>query len=966
MLRQSVIIYILSFLSIQYANASIKDIGVPVIRNFERIEYESGTQNWSITQSGNGVMYFGNNHGLLSFDGAFWQSYPVPNGSNVRSVFYSKQNEQLYIGAFNDFGVIESDSIGQPLFVSFKPLVPEEYRGFTDVWNIYETPMGIIFQSFEAIFIYNNETIQVVEARSLFHLSYFVNGVYYVFDREMGLMELRNGFLKKIPQGEFFAHTEVWSILPLNQDEILIGTASNGLYRYDGVSLSAWETPANEMLKKFQIYSSLELDKDYLAFGTIQNGLIICDKKGNVKQIINREKGLQNNTVLSVHLDQNENLWLGLDNGIDYVELNSPITLLQDYYDFGTGYTSISFGNKLYLGTNQGLFFCDLSDINNPELGASHFKMIKNTSGQVWSLQKINDQLFCGHNNGSFVVKGAEAKAVSDIPGSWSYNEIPGRPDYFIQGTYTSMELCKFENGVMKHLNKIHGIDYSCQEVVCSPDGYIWVSHAFNGLKRFKLNETMDSLTLERHYTVDDGLPNNLFNKVKLMGNNDLLITTEKLIYKYDPTTDSFNEASFYNDLFGNNQMIYIQEDDQKNIWYVKNDNEGGVLRYLEDGTYKNVLFPFRKLKGKFIGSFFHFNSIDENNVLIALEKGFAHYEIGFVVDYMTNFTTSISSVSLLENEYVLYQGITTQKPVESDINYKQNSLRFTFSSQFYESAHLTKFSYMLDGFDETWSKWQSEPSKEYTNLPEGEYVFRVRSKNCYSVVAEAKPFSFKILPPWYKSIQAISVYFVLAAIFVWVIIFLVMRRFEKRHTKEKAELKKKYKEKENLLKQEALVAEKEIIRLRNDKLKVDMIHKDKELANSAMNLVQKNRYMNHVKEELKKLQSDVKVDSVRSRLNLIIRKLDKETANDKAWEVFETNFDDVHEDFIKRLRKEHPDVTPKELKLAAFLRMNISSKEIATLLNITTRGVEISRYRLRKKFNLDRTQNLTDYILSI
>jgi len=144
------------------------------------------------------------------------------------------------------------------------------------------------------------------------------------------------------------------------------------------------------------------------------------------------------------------------------------------------------------------------------------------------------------------------------------------------------------------------------------------------------------------------------------------------------------------------------------------------------------------------------------------------------------------------------------------------------------------------------------------------------------------------------------------------------------------------------------------------------MIHKDKELANSAINLVQKNKQFNKIKEELLKIQSELKEELVKSRIGTIIRKIDKETSNDESWSIFETNFEQVHEDFLKRIKELHPDISPKELKLAAYLRMNMSSKEIATLLNITTRGVEISRYRLRRKLNIDRNQNLIDYILSI
>ncbi len=949
----------------------VKEIGVPTIQNFKRSAYNAGTQNWAVEQGSNGVMYFGNNNGLLRYDGSFWGLFPVPNGSNIRSLHFSESQQILFAGAYNEIGYYSNDREGKLIYNSIMNLVPEKNKKFGDVWKIYEGPWGIVFQAFEGLYFYKDGKIEVVEPRSIFHYSYFVNGTLYILDRDNGLMEFKNGFLKKIPSGEFFIRNEVWSILPLNNDEILIGTAKDGLYHYDGVNLKPWNSEVNELCKRHQIYSSVEVDEMHLAFGTIQNGLIVCDKNGKVKQIINREKGLQNNTVLSMGLDIDGNLWLGLDNGIDYVEINSPVTLLQDYYGFGTGYTSIVYNDLLYIGTNQGLFYCRLERFKDPFLNSSDFKMVENTSGQVWSLQVINGLLFCGHNNGSYIVRGINAENINEVPGCWAYFSIPDKPEYYIEGTYNGLELCKFEGGSMKHLKNIRGINYSCQEVACLKDRYIWVSHAFNGVSLYRLTPSFDSVQFIRKFGRTDGLPSDYLNKIKLMNNGDVIITSPEGIYQFDFRSNVFARSVHYNSLFENKPVMYIQEDNKKNIWYICTNNEGGVLRFQEDGTYSNVSYPLYKLKGKFIGSFFHFNAIDDENVLIALEKGFAHYNPKMVIDYRRGYNAIINSVSILGKNEFIYSGLRVSNTENSEevtpqIKYKDNSLRLTYSGLFFEGNNETRFSYKMDGFDQEWSEWQTESAKEYTNLPDGDYTFRVKTQNKYGVESSPEPFNFTILPPWYKSIPAIMLYMALIIILTWFLVGLFLRKIEKSRLKEKELQKKRYLEKEEKLKNDAIVAEKEIIRLRNEKLRADMIHKDKELANTAINLVQKNKQLNKIKIDLLKIQSDLKEDLVKNRINMIVRKIDKETSNDESWSIFETNFEQVHEDFLKRIKELHPDISPKELKLSAYLRMNISSKEIATLMNITTRGVEISRYRLRRKFKLNRDQNLTDYILSI
>ena len=144
------------------------------------------------------------------------------------------------------------------------------------------------------------------------------------------------------------------------------------------------------------------------------------------------------------------------------------------------------------------------------------------------------------------------------------------------------------------------------------------------------------------------------------------------------------------------------------------------------------------------------------------------------------------------------------------------------------------------------------------------------------------------------------------------------------------------------------------------------MIHRDKELANQTMDLIRKNKFLAKIKEELEKTKNSSNDAFLKEKISSLINKIDRDVDHSKQWEVFETAFDDVHEDFLNRLKLRYPALTPKELKLCAYLRMNISTKEIAPLMNISIRGVEICRYRVRKKLNIDRDTNLTSLIIDL
>jgi len=191
-------------------------------------------------------------------------------------------------------------------------------------------------------------------------------------------------------------------------------------------------------------------------------------------------------------------------------------------------------------------------------------------------------------------------------------------------------------------------------------------------------------------------------------------------------------------------------------------------------------------------------------------------------------------------------------------------------------------------------------------------------------------------------------------------------RSIEKSRIKEKEQQRSKYKQREQQFKEDALETEKEMIRLRNEKLNLEMIHKEKELANSTLMIIQKNEMLNKLMHDLNRVKSALTDEQHKNQLNSTIKKISREIDNEKQWQVFNTHVEQVHEQLFIKLKEKYPDLTPRELSLCAYLRMNISSKEIATLMNISTRGVEISRYRIRKKLGLDRNANLTDFMMKL
>src|ERR1035437_9297945 len=618
-------------------NGQLLRYGLPGLRNFQRSEYNCGTQNWAVAQAPNGMIYFANNEGLLEFDGQHWTAYrDLP--LFYRSLCIDKK--RIYIGSFNEIGYYEADETGQLKYHSLRKLVKNNLSDIDEIWRIHKTSYGIVFQSFKGLFIYDGHTIQTVLPRSKFHFSYYVNGILWVYDDDEGLMQYREGKLKRIPDGNFFAGTEVWTILPVNDDQIIIGTAKKGLFFYDGVKVAPWNTPVNALLKQNQIFSGALIQDKYYAFGTIQNGLIISDRSGKPIMEMNKVRGLQNNTILSMCSDNEGSIWLGLDNGISMIDFNSPVTFVQNYFDLGTGYASVKFNNKFYLGTNQGLFVINWEEFLNPLKRKESFKMIEGTEGQVWNLSIIDNTLVCGHNNGAFQVMGDKAVKISQHEGAWTFLKINDR--IMLAGTYNGLSVYERVGNKLMFKNDILGFNISSRIMQIDNDGYIWISHWSKGIFRIKLDANFTKLKEFKSYGRKDGFPSdNGVNLFKLK--NDIVFTTDSGIYKYNNRKNRFETDQKYLNLFNEKRRIDgLTEDQGENIWYYGNQKVG-VFRTQEDGTYKNITAPFSQLSGRVIG-FEHINALDLKNVIIGIEGGFAHYNADYYKDYQKSFPVHITA----------------------------------------------------------------------------------------------------------------------------------------------------------------------------------------------------------------------------------------------------------------------------------------------------------------------------------
>jgi DNA-binding CsgD family transcriptional regulator len=937
--------------------------GIPEVCYFNRRNYSGGTQNWKLSQAANGLMYIANNEGILEFDGIDWRLLPKSIDVIHRSVL--ARDQRIYMGAFNEFGYYETNHKNDLVYHSLS--LTDDYKSVGDVWNILFFNGNIVFQADNGLVIYNENkgTQRWISAGSRISNAFVVNGLLLIYDEMAGLMEFRNDSLCEVPGGARFAGKSIGAILSLSPSEFLIATISDGLYCWDRKDFKPWQAPVAEFLAKMNVFCGVGYRDTQLVFGTIQSGVVVTDKSGNLLTMVNKDRGLNNNTVLGLTIDQEGNIWAGLDNGVARINYNSTINFIQGYYDIGTGYAA-SFGKEVvYLGTNQGLYYIKREMFDNPVKDRTGFHRLDKTSGQVWSLFTGKEgHLLCGHNKGVFEIVGEKVSQITppSVMGGWIFRYPPGRDDLLMVGTYNGLILLKYENERWIYYKKLTGFNESSRFMEWDGNR-LWITHGYKGVFRLQFSDDYETIAVVESFDNAPGLPSGLALNVSKV-NEDIIFCCEKGVFGYDNNSEAFYRH-YMNHYFTEDRFpVLVRQDSFLNYWFFTS-RDVGVLRKLDDGTYKKVTSPFYPVEGKLVNGFEYLNVVDEQNVLIGIEDGFAHYAVNDTKAFLQPFNVHIRGLRNLSDPEIVYYHSTETLDSIPEWPFSHNSFEVHYSATYFESTRMFYSSY-IEGFDEGWTDYSYSSQRQLTNLPEGEYTFWVKARNIHSVVSQPTGFKFIVLPPWYRTMTARIIYGVvvlLLLVFAW---YLQNWLISRSRALELQKQQEKFRITEEHLRSEALEKEKEMIRLRNEKLRNEMVFKEKELANSTMNVIQKNDFLLNIKDDLLRIYRDGSLKEIQNKVSEIVRKIDRDIDNESQWELFEVHLEQVHQDFLTRLRKLFPDMTLRETRLCAYLRMEMTSKEISSLMNISVRAVENNRYKLRKKLGLDGKDNLNEFIRNI
>ncbi len=940
-------------------------IGLPRIINYGTDDFLGATQNWDIEQDSRGVMYFANGAGLLTFDGSHWQLYTLPNKTIVRSLYISDDNK-IYVGGQGEFGFFEPDATGSLQFVSLKSMIPKSYNQFADIWDIEQLGQSLFFRATDRIFELNNENIRVFPSDSEWRYLKRVGEKLIAQDKARGLLEFKNQAWQPLCK-EPFDQTLISGMLSLGKDSILISTLKEGLFMLVNGRAYAKKTSIDDHLKRNLVYSITNINRDEFALGTTSDGVIIMNNDGNVVQKITRTEELQNSNVLCLFLDKDQNLWAGLNKGISFIAYNSPIKYIRpNKTNDLSGYSTIIYNDSLYIATSDGAYAASFSkDDKDLSFSKSDFTRIKNSGGQVWNLDIVNQQLLMGYNDGVFSIRGQTAYPIMQGDGFWIFQPtsavLPSKE--ILAGTYTGLTSLQFSNNTFTNNGKIEGVNESLRFLVIDNNNDIWSSHPYRGVYRIRLLSGQNKSEAEL-LTSKDGLPSDLGNHVFKIKNR-VVFATEKGVYEFDKSTKRFILSEFLTPIFNTMAVRYLKEDTEGNIWFCTNNKVGFVSFTNKDGqsTYDMTYLP--ELTGQTLMGFENIFPFNKQNVFIGSEIGVIHLNLEKYRSKKSELSVYLSKVKAIgQKDSTIFGGHLpfiqkNSKRFPLNLPADFNSFHFEYSSPAYGLQKNIEYSYQLKGYDKEWSDWSSKTEKDYTNLPAGKYTFQLKAQDNLGHESAIDSYSFTVLPPWYKTIWAKILYILLICSLLYLFYKLQQKKFEKQQLNF-AEEQRRLKELHQLKLEKN---EKEIIKLQNEKLANEVKFKSRELADATLHLVEREDALTRVKDELQNLYKKTNNNHDVKKTLQLVNDIEKNNSN---WDQFVSHFDEINNDSLKKLKGKFPKLSKTDLKVCAYLLLNLSSKEIAQLMNISVRGVEIARYRLRKKLSLETEQNLNDFLSEV
>jgi DNA-binding CsgD family transcriptional regulator len=914
---------------------------MPLVSNYAPSRYNGDLQNWSCTQDENGKMFFGNNKGLLSFDGFTWTLTAIPGNGVVRSVM--ADGKRIYTGSYTDFGYFEQNIYGQYVY---KSLWPKKYKSHNDeIWNILKTTNGhIYFQSFCSWFDYYKGKVTSHFDPQYMPLYFFaIRNQIYVQMMNGDFYGLLNDKLVHLISRKAYGDDNVVAALPYSTDGILLITEHSGIFLQVKGKVSQWRTQIDNDLKKYQVNRSVMLGKETIIIGTISNGIYAISTGGKSLWHYSVENRLYDNTVLRLFIDRKNNIWAALDIGISLIHTGIPITILRtENYNQSIGMVygmSLANGNA-YIGTNLSVW--------NYNMANGFISQVNKTDGQNWYVARFGSQIFAGNNFGTMTVNGNNAEKIPGVQsGSTSIKEYSyyGQ-NALIESSYSSFRVYQNKGGKWAFSNSIDGFSMPIHEFEIDNSGIIWAAHMSKGLYKIEMSKDLKKVTRWHYYPTMPGAKySGIMHVLNIRGR--VIFTDGNKLYTYDDIRKRIIE---YHDLdnISHKGVISAVNVDNNTFWLA---DENGYSKVHFDGRkYETEVYIPNSIFGLECNTSGNPMYVSGDNAYFFMNNGIGCFNGNMEYNPSIKYVLSIAKVTNYDsdNKAHLLPCDDSQQEIKTTDN-----ISISLSYPNYNNEKYI-FKYRLEGSGTNISSQSESPNVVYNSLSYGDYKF---TATIYSISGKELghiSYKFSHNRPLPLTIWAFIFYAIL--LFITVNIYIKWRSnklIRKNQEKANDELMRK-----NLkvLEQEQIIAQQQKLLLENE---IEV--KGKEMASLALANVARKNSVDAIKDALREKERTGSLS--RKDIDRMLSMIDSNDT-DTFWSVFQNNFDLIHKNFFRNLHKRYPNLTPSDMRFCALLRLNLSTKDIARFTNLTIRGVEGARFRLRKKLDIPTNKSLTDFLI--
>jgi hypothetical protein len=894
----------------------------PLVTYYSSGEYQAHHQNWQVIESLEGKVFSANTSGLLQGNGNRWKLSKWSSNKIVRSVCV--QGEKVFTGGHGEFGYWTEDICSEWKYTSLIKDIPGKVLENEEVWNIVAFKDAIYLQSFSVLLEYRNQQFRKIELPGSCMFLQFAGDKKFIPVLEKGIYEL-DGDNKTVlwPGSAFFHNKIVTGIMPFSDGKkYLISTNDHGVFLYDGGNISPWLPAFQQVFTEVQINKALCTKSGLYLLGSINGGLFVFSNDGKLLHHFHTGNGLYNNTVLALSEDIQGDIWVGLDKGMAKIQMSSKQRAYKDVNgDLGSVYTIREHEGIIYMGTNQGLYRYDK---NNRFAASKKFTLVPGTQGQCWQLFTAGNTLYCGHNDGTLRIDEKEGKPISKTTGGWYNAPVAGTKEkLWLQGNYTGLLLFELKNGQLAVKNKIEGYPFPVKKFI-GRNGQYWVTGPNLGLRRLTLDNKLNRVITVKKYDEKYNLPD--ADNIDLYEFRDTIrVWNGHKHYYYKPDKDIFVADPFFSGFAGDFMVRPVE----KEAWIKIFQDYAVLMNGSETVTYLPVTM-----------------TIDYHNV-----AGLSGGEYLFCLDdgYFVQ-PVSVSGHAETKRDSPVFAMIAVENNLCVDINKPKLPGNIqSFSIDFYDYIYQKgkRYEYRVLPVQKEWKATYSMHSIVLDNYSPGDYVAEIKRND-----GAVTTLPFTIHYPWYLSWPARILYLLLVVVFL----YLAKKYHESQltsaniqHEAEQSRLKRQHE-----------------VELENQRLMHENKLKSRELANSAMQLVQKNEILLEIKNELIDIRKSSNHTLTTKDFQVLMKQINDNLTVKEDKKLFDTQFSEIHESFLATLKKKFPMLTKDDLKLAVYLRMEMSTKEIAPLFNLSVRGLENKRYRLRKKLELPLEENLNTYLQSI